>query len=95
MQKYLFFILSSILLSSITFAENNGQSLHQANCTECHSRMTGGDGEVIYERKNSIVNSLVELNQRIIHCSEGANTGWTQTEISLVTDYLNQQHYHY
>ena len=95
MQKILIIVLSNILLTSITLAQDHGQKLYQAKCIECHSRMTGGEGEVIYERKNSIVSSLAELNQRVTHCAEGANTGWSQEEIKSVTEYLNQQHYHF
>ncbi len=96
MQNILIIISLFFLQTFTSMAEDsNGQSLHQSHCTECHSRMTGGDGEVIYERKDSIVNSHNQLKKRVAYCAQGANTGWQQSEIELVTEYLNNQHYHY
>ncbi|MFK8027449.1 MAG: hypothetical protein AB8C40_05250 [Gammaproteobacteria bacterium] len=92
--------LPALLLSALTFTTftshaDNGEALHQAECIECHSRMTGGDGHVIYTRDERIAKNAAELNARVTHCANGANTGWNSTQINAVTDYLNEQHYHY
>ena len=93
-------LLPSLLLLSLAFTTlgshaEDGQALHQSECTECHGRMTGGDGHVIYTRDERIVKNASELKARVTHCANGANTGWNQTQISAVTDYLNQQFYQY
>ncbi len=84
-------------LTLITLASHaeDGQALHQSECTECHGRITGGDGHVIYTRNERIARDATELKARVGHCTNGANTGWNQTQINAVTDYLNQQFYHY
>ena len=89
------FLLLSILFIVFRAHAEDGQALHQSECIECHSRMTGGDGHVIYTRDERIVKNVMELKARVAHCANGANTGWNQTQISLVTEYLNQQYYHF
>ena len=87
-------LLPLILTTHMTQADE-GQALHQSQCVECHGRMTGGDGTVIYKRDDRIVKNIDELKQRVAHCSKGSNTGWSDVEVSTVTDYLNNQFYHY
>lgn len=86
--------LPLILISSISTA-NQGQELHQANCVECHSRMTGGEGTVIYKRNDRLAKNLTALRVRVSHCANGTKAGWNQSQINAVTDYLNGQFYHY
>jgi mono/diheme cytochrome c family protein len=88
-------LLLALTLITITSHAEDGQALHQTECIECHSRMTGGDGHVIYTRDERIVRNSAELKTRVTHCTNGANTGWNQTQINAVTDYLNEQFYHY
>ena len=93
-------LLPCLLLLSLTFISFNsqaddGQALHQSECTECHGQMTGGDGHVIYTRDERIVRSAAELKARVTHCASGANTGWNETQIDAVTNYLNEQFYQY
>ncbi len=84
-----FFIYSSTLLA------NEGLELHQSDCIECHSKMTGGDGSVLYAREDTLVRSMTELESRVHHCANGAKTGWNETQIESVSNYLNQTYYHY
>ena len=96
MHKTLAVFFSFFSVFSTSLADDaTGQSMHQAQCTECHSRMTGGDGSVIYTRKNSLIDTHDQLEARVNYCAQGANTNWSQAEIRLVSDYLNNQHYHY
>ena len=96
MQKTLIIALTFITYGSISFAEESqGQLLHQSNCVECHSRMTGGDGSVIYKRDDRIARTHEELDSRVTHCAEGANTDWNKPEVDAVTQYLNDQYYQY
>ena len=88
-------LLPILTLTSFTTLAQNGQTLHESKCIECHSRMTGGDGHVIYTRDDRIVNNISELTARVTHCSNGTNTGWNADQIKAVTTYLNEQHYNY
>ena len=63
----------------------NGESLYQASCIGCHSRMTGGDGTVLYQRDDKIVTSMDALHQRVTHCANSAATNWTEADIEAVT----------
>ena len=87
-----FFILIS---ATIIANANEGASLHQSECIDCHSRMTGGDGTVIYKRDDRLAKTLDDLTARVIHCAQGSNTGWNTSQIEAVTQYLNQQFYQY
>lgn len=87
-------IIFLLFSSQVVFAKD-GQTLHDAHCIECHSRMTGGDGHVVYTRDDRIAKSLDELHARVIHCSNGSNTGWGEQQIKAVTHYLNQKYYQY
>ncbi len=74
---------------------DTGEQLHQSACIECHSRMTGGDGTVLYDREERIVHSLAALKHQAARCSAGAATGWDSDQIKSVVEYLNQNHYHF
>ena len=87
-------LLPLLFLSAASSAET-GEALHQSHCTECHSRMTGGDGHVLYSRDDRIAKNESELKQRISHCAKGANTGWDEIQINAVFNYLNEKYYHY
>ncbi len=94
--KLLPIILSPLLiLTSLISYAHDGQTLHESKCIECHSRMTGGDGHVIYIRDDRIVKNISELTSRVSHCAKGANTGWNADQIKAVTTYLNEKHYNY
>ncbi len=96
MLKTLIITLTFITIGNISFAEESqGQVLHQSNCVECHSRMTGGDGTVIYKRDDRIARTYKELDSRVTHCAKGANTGWSKPEVDVVTQYLNEQYYQF
>lgn len=88
-------LLILILFPLHTAFAEDGQSLHETHCVECHSRMTGGDGHVLYSRDERIVKNLSALKARVNYCSEGSNTGWSETEVNHVMNYLNDQYYRY
>lgn len=83
--------LSALLLPCSAIA--TGSELHAASCVECHSKMTGGDGSVLYKRTDRIVTSKNALSERVKHCANGANTNWDLDQIKLVTEYLNTSYY--
>lgn len=84
-----------ICLSPITLFANQGETLHQTNCTDCHARMTGGDGTLVYQRKDSIISSYKALHIRVEHCAKGSNTAWSNDEVHHVIKYLNDTFYQF
>ena len=88
------FVIILLMVTQLASAED-AETLHQYHCVECHSRMTGGDGHVIYTRDDRITHDISSLKARVDHCSKGSNTGWSEDEIKHVTQYLNSQHYNY
>ena len=86
----------SLLISSLqTGFADPGQTLHTSQCIACHSRMTGGDGHVLYTRHDRLATTLEKLRRRVGHCAQGANTDWTNTQIKAVAEYLNSRFYDY
>ena len=96
--KYILLIFITLSIQ-ITFADESnsleGKALYESHCIECHSRMTGGDGHVIYTRDDRIAKDITQLSARVAHCAKGSNVNWSESEINLVTNYLNEQYYHY
>ncbi len=88
-------LLIFLFFSTHTLFAEDGQTLHDSYCTECHSRMTGGDGHVIYTRDDRMAKNIEQLQARVMHCSKGSDTGWDDIQIDSVTQYLNEQYYHY
>ena len=88
-------IISTICFYSLTSFADNGEALHQARCIECHALMTGGDGTLIYQREDRISGSFKALHLRVEHCQQGSNTAWSNDELHLVIDYLNETFYQF
>ena len=87
-----------ILLTCISSSHADKKStvdLHRSHCVGCHARMTGGDGTLVYKRDDSIVQNKQELRQRVTHCSNGAQTNWSESEITSVTNFLNAVIYNF
>ena len=89
------YILTTFFISTTLVWANEGQELHQAQCIECHSNMTGGDGSVLYKRDDKIVQSMLQLEKRVTHCATGADTDWDKVQLKAVIDYLNKNFYLY
>lgn len=81
-----------ILFSGMVFADK-GQILYESHCIECHSRMTGGDGNVLYKRDDKIVSSKITLTERVNFCAESVSAQWSQSDVDAVTNYLNEKYY--
>lgn len=89
----LFFIF--LLFYASSGLAEDGQSLYQTSCIGCHSRMTGGDGTVLYQRADKIVTSHDKLQERVRHCANASAAHWSEAEIEAVTNYLNENYYHF
>lgn len=92
--KLFVLITLSILLLPCT-ASASGSELHASSCIACHSRMTGGDGSVLYKRTDRLITTRQALAARVQYCAEGANTNWDKDQVKQVTEYLNSEYYQF
>jgi hypothetical protein len=72
-----------------------GKNLHQENCISCHAAMTGGDGSVLYTRKDHKVTNVDSLDKQVHRCQSSLGLNWTTTQSQNVQQYLNDSFYHY
>ena len=84
--------LLGIIATQTALAEE-GAVLHQENCIACHAAMTGGEGSVLYSRKDHKVKSSDALTKQIKRCQSSLELNWTTKQISAVHIYLNTSFY--
>ncbi len=70
-----------------------GSQLHQDNCIACHAAMTGGDGSVLYTRKNRRVTSMESLGKQVNRCQSSLGLNWSTNQQQKVQQYLNHSFY--
>ena len=89
------FFISVMLLSPLGSASNieNGEKLHTADCKACHVGMSGGEGTLLYTRKNRRVNSLPDLENQVRRCESNLQLKWFEDDIFDVVHYLNSRYY--
>jgi hypothetical protein len=83
-------------IASPTFAAdvNNGKTLHQAKCYQCHAQKSGlGNGDIIYTRADRKVQDPARLKFMVSMCNTELRLDlFPEDEADLVA-YLNQQFY--
>ncbi len=94
------FLLTTVLLTiftSILYADNaqHGLELHSENCITCHAAMTGGDGSVLYTRKNRNVISMSTLADRVNYCQSSLKLNWSEKQQQAVKEFLNKSYYNF
>ena len=93
-QIHLFVLLLFICVTQFVLAED-GLILHQENCIACHAAMTGGDGSVLYTRKNRNVTSSAALTEQVNRCQSSLELNWSEQQINTVQSYLNKMYYNF
>jgi cytochrome c2 len=90
------FILASAVIASPAFSAdvNNGKTLHQAKCYQCHAEKSGlGNGDIIYTRADRKVQDPARLKFMVSMCNTELRLDlFPEDEADLVA-YLNQQFY--
>lgn len=88
-------VVVTILLNPWANAQDieHGKALHDQHCTACHIGMTGGDGSVLYTRKNRRVKDLQGLEDQVRRCETNLELKWFDEDTLAVTQYLNNQYY--
>lgn len=66
-----------------------GHKLHEAQCQDCH-------GTGVYTREDRKITSLGQLKAQVQRCAgNAAKADWNALQVQAVTDYLNQEFYHF
>ena len=90
------FILAIGLLATSAHAAdvNNGKTLHQSKCYQCHAEKSGlGNGDIIYTRSDRKVKDIKRLKTQVSMCNTQLRLDlFPEDEADLVA-YLNQQFY--
>lgn len=73
----------------------NGKTLHGSHCTACHIGMTGGDGSILYTRKDRRVNDLQALDRQVRRCEVSQGLKLSDGDIDDIVLYLNQTYYRF
>jgi mono/diheme cytochrome c family protein len=79
-----------VLVASLpAIAESEGQQLHDQRCLACHSTE-------VYTRDNRMIQSASGLKTQVERCAKGAaKVDWTPEQIAAVTQYLENNFYHF
>ncbi len=89
-------LLTLCLLSNFAQAADiqNGKTLHQAKCYQCHAQKSGlGNGDIIYTRADRKVKDPARLKFMVSMCNTELRLDlFPEDEADLVA-YLNQQFY--
>ena len=97
MKKTLTLSLGLLLVAGTGLAQaadpQRGKTLHDKHCISCHSGMVGGDGTLLYTRKNRRVKSFDELIAQINRCDQSLGLQWFPDDVQDVAAYLNQAFY--
>ncbi len=90
------FILAIGFLNASAHAAdvNNGKTLHQSKCYQCHVEKSGlGNGDIIYTRSDRKVKDIKRLKSQVSMCNTQLRLDlFPEDEADLVA-YLNQQFY--
>ena len=78
-----------------TLAQEPAPEVYTRHCVACHARMTGGDGSVLYKRKDRLVNDAQALTARVDFCQSQLKLNWASEQIATVSRYLNQHFYRF
>ncbi len=89
-------ILASTLITAPVFSAdvNNGKTLHQAKCYQCHAQKSGlGNGDIIYTRADRKIKDPARLKFMVSMCNTELRLDlFPEDEADLVA-YLKQQFY--
>lgn len=91
------FVCAALGFSMSVFAApnlQNGKEIDQNKCYACHAKKTGfGNGDMIYTRSDSKVNSLAKLKTMVERCNTELRLDLFPEDEADVIAYLNKQFY--
>ena len=72
----------------------NGKEIDREKCYACHAKKSGfGNGDMIYTRSDSKVNSFAKLKTMVERCNTELRLDLFPEDEADVSGYLNQQFY--
>jgi len=82
--------ITSIIFASVLHADNSEAKtlFDEAKCMKCHNNSS-------FTPKEEKVNSFKRLHKQVQRCESGNHIGWFEEEIFDVTNYLNNDFYHF
>jgi hypothetical protein len=80
-------MLSASVLAKDAVPQNEGKSLHDANCVSCHK------ASETYTRAERKVKDLNGLANQVQRCTTNLKLNWFDSENDAVTAYLNKEYY--
>lgn len=91
----LFILTTPVTLVQATDIQN-GKTLHQAKCYQCHAEKSGlGNGDIIYTRLDRKAKDLSKVKSMVGMCNTELRLDlFPEDEADLVA-YINQQFYKY
>lgn len=66
----------------------HAKALHTQYCVQCHQ-------SEVYTRANRRIKDLGALRNQVQRCDENIGLRWFDDDINAVTQYLNDQYYHF
>jgi len=88
--KKLLILSSTLALSNIAFANEEGKDMHDESCVACH--IIEHD-DAFYTRDNSRMIDHLSLRRQVSVCASNFGVGWFPDEEKSVVDYLNSKYY--
>ena len=83
-------LTTTLLASTLAFANEEGQELHEESCVVCHV-VTHDDA--FYTRDHSKMGTHFDLRRQVSMCASNLGVGWFPDEEKAVLDYLNDKYY--
>ena len=96
LKKIIFSTLITLSFCYPVYATSaDAPSQYKQHCTSCHERMTGGDGTLLYQRKDRTVKNYTDLIKRVHFCQRSIGLDWDQAQGAEVVNYLNESFYRF
>lgn len=79
------FLVGTLLQADM---ENAKEMFDEAKCMECHAPSH-------FQHREKKVNSYKKLSDSVKACATSSGAEWFDEDSDVVTEYLNDKHYHY
>jgi len=83
-------VLTLSLVGASLYAdmEQGKEMFDEANCMECHAPSH-------FQTREKKVNSFKKLSGSVRACATNSGAEWFDEDADIVTEYLNEKHYHF
>lgn len=83
-------MIASLLVGTLLQADmpEGKEMFNEANCMECHTPNH-------FKHNEKKVNSFKKLSDSVRACATNTGAEWFDEDADVVTEYLNEKHYHY